>query len=307
MRLCGVGDNVVDRYPQRGLMYPGGNALNVAVHAARSGAEAAYLGVTGTDAAGRHVRSALAAEGVGTDRLRTAEGPNAYATVRLDAAGNRHFTGSDDTVSTFTPDAADLEWLAGFDVLHTGDCSGMETQLPRLAAVCPVSFDFSDRPWEYAEPLLPYVRSAVFSRPGPDERAVCELAERAHRLGPSLVVVTRGAHGSLVSCDGVPHWQPAAPVTEVVDTLGAGDSFIARLLVALHTGAGPEQAARLAARYAAEVCAGEGAFGHPLAFSAPATEPPPDSHSDSDSDTEADPRSGSETDPGYGAPGSVPV
>jgi fructoselysine 6-kinase len=36
--LAGLGDNVVDRYVNEGMMYPGGNAVNVAVHARRSGA-----------------------------------------------------------------------------------------------------------------------------------------------------------------------------------------------------------------------------------------------------------------------------
>ena len=33
--LLTVGDNVVDQYPERGVLYPGGNAVNVAVHARR--------------------------------------------------------------------------------------------------------------------------------------------------------------------------------------------------------------------------------------------------------------------------------
>ncbi len=51
MRLVAVGDNVVDCYPRLGLMFPGGNALGVAVHGRRSGAQAAYVGAVGDDAA----------------------------------------------------------------------------------------------------------------------------------------------------------------------------------------------------------------------------------------------------------------
>ena len=63
MRILGAGDNVVDRYVDLGTLYPGGNALNVAVFAARFGAEAAYLGVVGDDEAGRLVRRSLIEEG----------------------------------------------------------------------------------------------------------------------------------------------------------------------------------------------------------------------------------------------------
>ena len=66
MRVCGVGDNVVDRYLGLDRMYPGGNALNVAVFCRRAGVEAAYLGITGSDEAGALVRESLVAEGVET-------------------------------------------------------------------------------------------------------------------------------------------------------------------------------------------------------------------------------------------------
>ena len=62
--LLAVGDNVVDCYPDLGVMFPGGNAVNVAVHARRAGASSAYLGAVGTDPAGDLVRGSLVAEGV---------------------------------------------------------------------------------------------------------------------------------------------------------------------------------------------------------------------------------------------------
>lgn len=49
-------------------------------------------------------------------------------------------------------------------------------------------------------------------------------------MGPSLVVVKRGAHGATaVTADGVVHG-PAVPLTRIVDPVGAGDAFAAGLL-----------------------------------------------------------------------------
>src|SRR6266567_910604 len=115
VRLCGLGDNVVDRYVDQGLMYPGGNAVNVAVHARRSGAETAFIGVIGTDDEGDLVISSLLSVGVSTDRVRRAEGQTAFATVYTDEAGNRSFGLCEKGVSLFLPDEADLDYLAGFD------------------------------------------------------------------------------------------------------------------------------------------------------------------------------------------------
>lgn len=63
--ILGFGDNVVDRYEHLGVMYPGGNAVNVAVYARRLGAaRSAYMGIFGTDDAAEHVIESLVDEGV---------------------------------------------------------------------------------------------------------------------------------------------------------------------------------------------------------------------------------------------------
>jgi fructoselysine 6-kinase len=132
MRLLGVGDNVMDRYRDVGLVFPGGNAVNVAVAAQRAGAEAAYLGALGDDRAGKVILAALRAEGVATDRVRIVNGPTAFADVTL-VEGDRVFVGSEVGVSRFRLDEADLAYAATFDLVHTGDCSMLETQVADLA------------------------------------------------------------------------------------------------------------------------------------------------------------------------------
>src|SRR5690349_4763575 len=126
--LLAVGDNVVDRYVDDGFMYPGGNAVNVAVHARRNGAMSAYLGAVGTDRAGQVVLAALEEEGVDTAMTRRVPGPNAYADVRI-VAGNRVFGGADVGISRFTLGPDDLAGAAAFDIVHTGECSMLEGQL----------------------------------------------------------------------------------------------------------------------------------------------------------------------------------
>ncbi|MFC7718156.1 PfkB family carbohydrate kinase [Nonomuraea recticatena] len=74
MRVLGFGDNIVDRFVDRGIDYPGGNSVNVAVYARRLGLEAAYLGVFGDDDLGGFLREAIAAQGVAVDRCVVKEG-----------------------------------------------------------------------------------------------------------------------------------------------------------------------------------------------------------------------------------------
>jgi fructoselysine 6-kinase len=261
MKLAGVGDNVVDRYRDLGTMYPGGQALNVAVYARRAGLPAAYVGVLGDDVAGRQVLSAMRDEGVDESHVRVVEGANAYAEVAL-VAGNREFTGSFPGVSKFRVTRDDLAFLSGFDLIHSSESSYLEDQLGTLAGVAPLSFDFSvRRDPAYVEPILPHVTIAEFSLADLDDRAAEAWLERVHRLGPRLVLATRGASDALLS-DGNRVWrQPSVP-THVVDTLGAGDAFIARVLVGVVRGEPFEVSLAEAAATAAATCASYGAFGY---------------------------------------------
>ena len=268
-----VGDNVVDTYPQRAEFYPGGNTVNVAVHVRRLGGGASYIGAVGTDHAGQVVLGSLREEGVDTSRTRVVEGPNAYAVVHV-VDGNRVFSTGDLGVSTFDLTPADLDFAGGFDIVHTGECSHLESQLVDLARVARrLSFDFSERDWGYIELLAPLVDIAIRSAPGVSPETALDQARRLRGLGPRTVAVTLGADGAVV-LDGDDTWTVPAPSGSVVDTLGAGDAFIARLLLGLAREEPVADVVTAATAYATETCATFGAFGHPAPLR-PSTDPTP--------------------------------
>ena len=260
MSLVAVGDNVLDCYVDLGLMFPGGNSVNVAVHAARAGTATAYVGAVGSDERGELMAGALAAEGIDISRLRILPGPSAYAVVRH-IAGDRVFGRSDKGVSLFQPDDADLKFLGGFRLAHSSYCSGLEGALPELAAAVPLSFDFDDRTGAYAEELLPHVRVATFSASHLSLRECEELVRWAATLGPSHVFATRGAEGAVCFTDDAVH-AAAAPAVEVTDSLGAGDAFIGRALHGLLTGEPVPVLLEAAVAAGGRACATLGGFGH---------------------------------------------
>jgi fructoselysine 6-kinase len=188
------------------------------------------------------------------------DGPNAFATVRV-VEGNRVFEAGEVGVSRFRVTDSDLDRVSAADVVHTGECSMVEEDLPRLArAARLLSFDFSERPWEYVEEHAALVTVAVLSAASVEEDPV-QLARRVAALGPRLVAVTQGPGGATLLADGRVHRAPAGS-GPVVDTLGAGDAFIARFLVGLARGEEPQALLTAATGYATASCAEHGAFGH---------------------------------------------
>lgn len=140
-RLLGLGDNTVDTYVDRGLQFPGGNAVNVAVQARRLGAETGYLGCLGSDEAGMLLIDALRSEGVDTTRCRIRPGANARAFIGHDGQ-DRRFLRSERGVrgewGNF--DAADRAYIASYDLVHSSIYSELGDALPVVraaAGACP--------------------------------------------------------------------------------------------------------------------------------------------------------------------------
>jgi fructoselysine 6-kinase len=266
-RLLGIGDNTLDTYLDLGLQFPGGNAVNVAVFARRLGAASGYLGCLGDDAGGDHLYEALGAEGVHLGLCRRRAGANARALIGLEA-GERRFLAADPGVrARYGLAAEDFAAIAGYEVVHTGINSEIDAELPRLRATgALISYDFSDKFGKAsAAEALPAIDIAFLSCPWHADEDAAALLRSFANAGPAIVVATRGAKGAMALAGGALYRQAAVPVRPL-DTLGAGDAFIAAFLLA-HLD-GQEITAALAAgvRFAATVCGAHGAFGHPRAW-----------------------------------------
>lgn len=245
MRVLGFGDNIVDRFLDRAVEYPGGNAVNVAVYAHRLGAHAEYLGVFGDDERGTFLRSSVEDAGVPTPRSVIRRGESGVSSLRV-VDGDRVFVGwNGGGVTVREPidlDDGREEYAAGFDLVHSSVYSRTESQLPRLRKHdVLVSYDLSSED-EFREPgyldtIAPYADLVLFSCAGLDEDAAFALLDQAISRGAGLALGTRGTDGALVADGRVRCSAPARLISEgggLVDTMGCGDAFLAGFLVALH-------------------------------------------------------------------------
>lgn len=269
MKLIGVGDNVVDFYKDREEIFPGGNALNVAVFSKRNGVErSSYMGILGDDGAGDLVLNSLKAEGIEVSRIRKAYGPTWESVVTLNEEGDRVFIGSNkggvQSLFTLNFTEEDLNYIASHNLMHTSVYSRIEKDLPVLSERVPISFDFSSRrDEEYLQTVCPYIQYAFFSGSDLSKSECIDFMQHVSDLGTPFVGMTRGGDGALFLANRKVFEQPIYDAN-VIDTLGAGDSFIAMFLTQFHQYRNIEEAMRLAAKAAAKVCENYGAFGYGL-------------------------------------------
>jgi fructoselysine 6-kinase len=261
--VLAAGDNVVDCYQQLGEIFPGGNCVNVSVFAKRAGATAGYLGAVANDSAGHVIQSALMSEGVDLRRLRVLEGVTASCLIGHEE-GERVFLGQNLGVSRFTPVEADYEYAAEYDAVHVGKSSGLDDYLACFASVSALSYDFSQSfdDESHLHTVAPMCHLASFSGAGLEEASARCLAEAAVDSGAEFALVTMGSRGAILAHKSRVFRSAAVAHTNVVDTLGAGDTFIARVLVGTLRGEEPDKVLAAAAVRAADTCSRYGAFGY---------------------------------------------
>lgn len=280
-KVIGIGDNVVDKYLHTGVMYPGGNALNFAVYAKSLGCDAAYMGVFGNDYAGDYVRSILEKLGIDTGHCRVAQGQNGYACIDI-VAGDRVFLFSNKGgVAKESPillTEQELEYIKGFDLIHSSINSHIEPGLPLLKGTgVAVSYDFSNKAsGDYCRQVCPYIEYGIVSCGSLGDQETLELVDTLHRFGTPYVIATRGSKGSMFS-DGQQRYHHSAEYIIARDTLGAGDAFLTAFLISFHTwlqdlqsgkallsqkNHAVQRAMEAGSKKAAEVCMVDGAFGY---------------------------------------------
>ena len=281
-KIIAVGDNVCDKYLSRGKMYPGGQCVNTCVYVKMNNMESAYLGKYGDDEVAACVQDTLKEIGIDDSHCRRYEGENGFACVTLNQ-GDRVFIGSNhggvakEYPYDFTQE--DFSYIRKFDLIYTNLNAYIDDDIEEIASLgLPVAFDFSTR-WtdEYLKEICPYVTVAIMSCAHlTDEEREKEM-RKAQSYGVKVVLGTIGEDGSYVLYNDKILYAPAVHADDVIDTMGAGDSYFSAFLCSLLEtskegkiveGTDEEMAKRLqtamgkGAVFAAKVCALEGAFGY---------------------------------------------
>lgn len=260
-RILAFGDNVVDCYRDQNLMFPGGNCVNHAVFARRAGADTAYAGAVCDDDAGRLIRRALVEEGVDVSSLRMEPGQTAYCVIET-RDGDRVFVGANLGVSIIAPSRADITRLSDFDAVHTGRSSHVDAWLPHFAEATKISYDLATvHDSERIAQVAPHCFLIAFSAGGLSHAEALALAKRALTAGACWSLVTRGVEGAILS-GGLGIFEARARPVDALDTLGAGDTYIANVLVGLLNNVEPNAILKKASEAAAQTCLMRGAFGH---------------------------------------------
>ena len=223
---------------------PGGKGANQAVAAARAGVPTTMVGAVGTDESGDELLRQLAAFEVEVDQILWTPSPTGSAIVLVDSRGANQIVvrpgaNADLTVGHVTAGLANVvpadvvvvQCEVAVDVVtaavRAGHAAGATVVL-NWAPVIPLPADL------VATTSVVVVNqaeaAALADRP---DAPADELAENLQRRFGGAVLVTLGAAGSVAATPRGTVRVPSVPASAVLDTTGAGDSYVGTLAAAL--------------------------------------------------------------------------
>lgn len=234
---------------------PGGAPANVAVGLAKLGIDAGFIGKVGEDAFGDFLRETLAQHRVNTDSLiadATARTTLAFVATRSDGMKDITFYRHPGADIRLSPDELDTDAIQSAALFHYGSVSlshspSREATLEAIKAAktggALLSYDANLRLmlWDDADDAKRWIWEVM---PYADVVKISEeewefimgdvsFATGAKRIleqqGASLVVVTLGEKGCYYT-NGSAEGAVDGFAAKVVDTLGAGDAFVAAML-----------------------------------------------------------------------------
>ena len=255
------------------LAHPGGSPLNVAVGLARLGQRARFAGRFSRDPFGTLLRNHASRAGVDLSHaVVDPDRPSTIASVYLDeGVAEYHF---------YVEKTADFFWtrpeltvsISDADVVHYGSLTSWLPPGDRVVAELIaevwatgrvlISYDPNVRPTLQTD--VERARQQVETAVGTahvvkassedlaylyGDRPLDDIAAEWQAWGPRLVVITRGGDGSVVYLAGAEPFPQPIHRLPLVDTVGAGDSFMSGLLDGLaRTGLAAPQGLATASR-----------------------------------------------------------
>jgi fructokinase len=261
----------------------GGAPANFAYHAHALGAQVQVITRVGNDDYGREIIRRFPEMGLRDTTVQIDQtAPTGTAKVALSGDGLAHFTIQEDVAWDYLAVTREAVAVAReADAICFGSlaqrCEPSRNTIQQLVAAAPADslrvFDINLRQQFYSRGLIEQSLQLanvlklnddellsladMFSLIGSTEQQIERLAQT---FGLRLVALTRGANGSLLYKEEEGRWSdcPSRPV-KVVDTVGAGDSFTAALVLGLLRKMDLDEINTLANEVARYVCSRAGA------------------------------------------------
>jgi fructokinase len=257
VKIAILGEALIDFKSTGSLAFQGfigGSSLNVATATSRLGQATTFLSQISTDLFGAKLKEHMQENQIDTTFVITSSAPSTLAFVE-ERGGQAHFTflgnGAADTRYNPQPRPAlplsiQFVQFGSISLLTDPTSSSIAEIVEQHRERVTVVFDPNCRPAltpdlaGYKKKLENWLNLAHLVKVSDQDlgwlepdKTLEEVAKDWLARGPKAVIITRGEHGSVLFRAGKANLEIETPKVDVIDTVGAGDTFTAGLMVGL--------------------------------------------------------------------------
>lgn len=238
MKVAAIGFSCIDVYQNLDKRYATGNGIDCIVNLAKRGIQTSAITTVGTDLYGKEMLDLCKEYEIDSSHIQVNEGDTSVFYMTLKNGTDRfHIKNVPGVMENYTPTREDIEFTKTHDYVHTDMFGHVLHLLPEFReAGCKIILDFSlNKDFDVLGPVLRNTNYGFFSFEKYDDN-IQDFLKKAYSYGPDIVTATFGEEGSM-SYDGSTFYkQGIYPVAEIVNTVGAGDSFISGFVYGLIQG-----------------------------------------------------------------------
>jgi len=277
--IIGLGEVLWDMLPQGRQL--GGAPANFAYHVSQLGYQGIIVSAVGNDALGNDIVKELDSHGIAS-RISIVDAPTGVVNVSVDDKGIPSYEIVENVAWDNIPYSEDLQYLASqavavcFGSLAQREVVSRDTIMQFIESLPPTClkvFDINLRQRYYTREIIEWsLEHCDVLKLNDDELAIIKEMLEATTLSDDsfvaklkqlydlkIVILTCGEKGSSVYYDDEVNFE-LTPQVEVVDTVGAGDSFTAAFVATLLQGKSVVEAHRQAVATSATTCTHKGAI-----------------------------------------------
>jgi fructoselysine 6-kinase len=282
MKIAVIGDNCIDVYlPPVNEEYVGGCAVNVAIHLANNGFKVCYMGVVGSDLSSDTIWQSLNHRGIDTTNLLKVKGACGITETKI-TNGQKTIVREDlgaqlEYATSHVFDKNQLRFLSGFDyIYYTGFTSWQfisQKAKEKIKKIIiknltllrglnnKIIFDYGENKLtDLMEKTAGLVDYAFFSLADLDKEDAIKFAKNIIDSGAMLAGITLGSKGAVIADKKEVLYFPTSDI-KVVDTLGAGDTFIGTFMARFILGDSLKVSGKKATNAAENTCLQVGGWG----------------------------------------------
>jgi fructokinase len=280
INIIGIGEVLWDLFPQGKQL--GGAPCNFVFHANKLGANALAVSAVGNDENGQEISKLLHKKNISEELIQVNEKPTGTVEVKLNDQGVPEYIIHENVAWDYIRfDSTVEQWLSETDIICFGSLAqrnktSRESIIRMLKSASPETlfvFDINLRQNYYSKEIIEssmqschvlklngeelQIITGLFGLSGNNEEI--QVRELMERFNLQLVALTNGSKGSLLMTPSEKSYLPT-PKVQVKDTVGAGDSFTAAMIVGFAKGDPLKKIHQKAIDISAFVCTQDGAM-----------------------------------------------